>query len=179
MKVGSQWVLAMEFRIEDLALTLDAEIVRKIGPEQMIVKIGDKEHMLQILDCGTNEIKFILDNSFHRVRYNHVNSADMEIEIDGKPVIVSKFTELRAIAQKSSGGDVSTGQKFLTSSVPGRVVSVVAKPDTEVKKGDVVVVLESMKMQVAVKAHKDGKIKELKVKEGSSISRNDIVALIE
>jgi biotin carboxyl carrier protein len=36
-----------------------------------------------------------------------------------------------------------------------------------------------MKMQVAIKAHKDGTVKELKVKEGSSISRNDVVALIE
>jgi biotin carboxyl carrier protein len=58
-------------------------------------------------------------------------------------------------------------------------VSVVAKPEAEVKKGDVIVVLESMKMQVAIKAHKDGTVKELKVKEGSSISRNDVVALIE
>jgi biotin carboxyl carrier protein len=36
-----------------------------------------------------------------------------------------------------------------------------------------------MKMQVAVKAHKDGKIKDTKVKIGDTVSRNDIVALIE
>ncbi len=65
------------------------------------------------------------------------------------------------------------------SFIPGRVVSVVAKPGMEVKKGDVIAILESMKMQVAIKAHKDGKVKELNVKEGSSISRNHKVALIE
>ncbi|MGH9934219.1 MAG: biotin/lipoyl-containing protein, partial [Nitrososphaerales archaeon] len=73
----------------------------------------------------------------------------------------------------------SAGQRFLTSSIPGRVVSVVAKPNLEVKKGDVVMVLESMKMQVAIKAHKDGVVKELKIKEGSSVARNDVVAVIE
>ncbi|MFQ5940725.1 MAG: acetyl-CoA carboxylase biotin carboxyl carrier protein subunit [Nitrososphaerales archaeon] len=170
----------MEFKIEDLALSLNAEVVRKVTQEEMIIKIGDKEHTLQILCCSTNEIDFMLDNSYHHVKYMHVNSADMRLEVDGNPVTVSQFAELRAIAQKSSGvQSASSAQRFLTSSIPGRVVSVVAKPDAEVKKGDVIVVLESMKMQVAIKAHKDGTVKELKVKEGSSISRNDIVALIE
>lgn len=170
----------MEFRIEDLALTLNAEVVRKVNPDEMIIKIGDKEHTLHILCSSTNEVEFMLDNAYHHAKYMHVNSADMQLEVDGNPVTVSQFAELRAIAQKSSGGDSgSSAQRFLTSSIPGRVVSVVAKLESEVKKGDVIVVLESMKMQVAIKAHKDGKVKELKVKEGSSIARNDIVALIE
>jgi biotin carboxyl carrier protein len=39
--------------------------------------------------------------------------------------------------------------------------------------------VESMKMQVAVKSHKDGKIKEIKVKQGNTVSRNDVIAVIE
>lgn len=170
----------MEFKIEDLALTLNAEIVRKVGPDELIIKIGDEEHNLQILCCNMNEVEFMLDNSYHHAKYIPVNSADMRLEVDGNPVTVSKFTDLLAIARKSSGGEsTATPQRFLTSSIPGRVVSVVAKPGTEVKKGDVVVVLESMKMQVAIKSHKDGVVKELKIKEGSSISRNDVIATIE
>ena len=34
-------------------------------------------------------------------------------------------------------------------------------------------------MQMAVDFHRDGVIKELRVKEGQSISRNDIVAILE
>ena len=48
-----------------------------------------------------------------------------------------------------------------------------------VKKGDAVVVLESMKMQVAVKAHKDGNLKEIKVENGAAVARNEIIAIIE
>jgi biotin carboxyl carrier protein len=36
-----------------------------------------------------------------------------------------------------------------------------------------------MKMQVAVKAHKDGNLKEIKVKEGASVARNDVLAIVE
>ena len=40
-------------------------------------------------------------------------------------------------------------------------------------------VLESMKMQVSIKSHKDGKIKSLKIKEGNSVNKNDVIAEIE
>jgi biotin carboxyl carrier protein len=68
---------------------------------------------------------------------------------------------------------------MLFSQIPGRVVNVLAAVKTDVKKGDSLVVLESMKMQVAVKAHKDGIIKELRVKKGETVARNDIIAVIE
>jgi len=42
-----------------------------------------------------------------------------------------------------------------------------------------VCVLESMKMQVSVKSHKDGEVKNLKIKEGDSVNKNDIIAEIE
>jgi biotin carboxyl carrier protein len=34
-------------------------------------------------------------------------------------------------------------------------------------------------MQVAVKAHKDGSLKEIKVKQGASVARYDVLAVIE
>lgn len=170
----------MEFKIEELALTLNAEIVKRVSGDEMVIKIGDKEHKLHILCSNSKEVEFMLDNSYHYAKYVQVNSADMKLMVDGDLVTVSKFAELRSIAQKSSGGQSSSaGQRFVTSSIPGRVVSVVAKLNEEIKKGDIVVVLESMKMQVAIKAHKDGTVKELKVKEGSGVSRNDVVAVIE
>jgi biotin carboxyl carrier protein len=36
-----------------------------------------------------------------------------------------------------------------------------------------------MKMQIAIKSHRDGVIKELRVKEGQSIPRHEIVAILE
>ena len=47
------------------------------------------------------------------------------------------------------------------------------------KKGDVVCVLESMKMQISIKSHKDGVVKSIKMKQGSSVAKNDVLAEIE
>jgi len=39
--------------------------------------------------------------------------------------------------------------------------------------------LESMKMQVAIKAHKDGVVKSIKVKETAIVAKGDVIAEIE
>ena len=36
-----------------------------------------------------------------------------------------------------------------------------------------------MKMQVAVKSHKDGVVKGIKIKEGNTVNKNDVIADIE
>jgi biotin carboxyl carrier protein len=36
-----------------------------------------------------------------------------------------------------------------------------------------------MKMQVSVKSHKDGTVKKIKIKEGGSVAKNDVIAEIE
>ena len=48
-----------------------------------------------------------------------------------------------------------------------------------VQKGDVVCTLESMKMQVTIKAHKDGIVKNIKAKESASVAKGDVIADIE
>jgi biotin carboxyl carrier protein len=73
---------------------------------------------------------------------------------------------------------VSRGNN-ITSQIPGRVVKISVSIGDTIKEGDPLVVLESMKMQIAIKSHKEGIIKEIKVKEGSTVSRNEIVAIIE
>ena len=67
----------------------------------------------------------------------------------------------------------------MKSQIPGKVVSISVKEGDNVKKGDVICTLESMKMQVAVKAHKDGIVKTLKVKETATVAKGDIIAEIE
>ena len=50
---------------------------------------------------------------------------------------------------------------------------------SEIKKGDIVCTLESMKMQVGIRSHKAGAVKSVRVSPGDTIAKNDIVAEIE
>src|SRR5215212_6553241 len=169
----------MQFKVGDLGEMLEGEVLRTTDNNSVLVKIGGKQHTLRLLKSGTDEFEFLLDNSFHHAKILHLGTAEVKMMIDGQPLVVKKHSKLTEVLEKASAmGGVGGGDRNLTSQIPGRVVNIAAKPGTEVKK-DVVVVLESMKMQVAVKAHKDGNLKEIKVKQGASVARNDVLAVIE
>jgi biotin carboxyl carrier protein len=171
----------MEFKVGDLAHLLDGEVIRTAGDGgAVLVRIGGKEHSLRVLRSGTNEFEFILDNTYHHAKIVQSGSSEVKLIVDNQPLSVKKHSKLSEVLEKASAlGAAGGGDRHLASQIPGRVVNIPVKAGDDVKKGDVIVVLESMKMQVAVKAHKDGNIKEIKVKQGASVARNDVLAVIE
>jgi biotin carboxyl carrier protein len=170
----------MQFKIEDLQNLLSGEITRSTSDGTLLIKVDGKEQTLRILKFSTNEFEFMLGHSFHHAKILSSSSSETKMIIDGEPLSIKKHSKLAEILQKSmSSAGAGTAENNLTSQIPGRIVSIMAKPGSAVKKGDPVVVLESMKMQVAVKAHKDGVVKEIRAKEGASIARHDLIAVIE
>jgi biotin carboxyl carrier protein len=170
----------MQFKVGDIATLLAAEIIRPTGKGSLLIKVDGKEQILRILKFSTNEFEFMLGNSFHHAKILSSESSETKMLIDGEPLTIKKHSKLTEVLKKSlSSTDLGLGENNLTSQIPGRIVSIMAKPGSPIKKGDPVVVLESMKMQVAVKAHKDGTIKEIRTKEGASVARYDLIAVIE
>ena len=170
----------MEFKVGDLAEMLEGEVLRTTENNSVLVRIAGKQHTLRLLKTGTNEFEFMLENTFHHAKILHSGSAEVKLMLDGQPLTVKKHSKLTEVLEKASAlTGTGGGDRNLTSQIPGRVVNIAAKAGAEVKKGDVIVVLESMKMQVAVKAHKDGNLKEIKVKQGASVARYDVLAVIE
>ena len=67
----------------------------------------------------------------------------------------------------------------LRAPMPGSVLLVPRKVGDAVKAGEPVVVLESMKMELALNAPADGTVTELSVKVGDKVGRDEIVAVVE
>ena len=169
----------MEFKVADLPIILDGEIIHTLDNESALIRINGKEHIVRLLKFGTSELEFILDHSFHQAKILQLGSSEIRILVDGQHLIIKKHSKLAEVLEKvmltSSGG----GENKVTSQIPGRVVSILTNAGSSVKKGDALVILESMKMQVAIKAHKDGTIKEIRAKQGTTVSRHDVVAIME
>ena len=170
----------MEFKIENLEIMFNAEIVQSLGNSEYIIKVQEKERTLKILSITFNKIEFMLDNSYHTAKYLDNNTAKMTLVVDGIQITFDKHSELDKIVYKNSGAEsAGDSQVSLRSQIPGRVVSINANVGESVKKGDVLCVLESMKMQISIKSHKDGLIKSIKIKQGASVAKNDVLMEIE
>ena len=63
--------------------------------------------------------------------------------------------------------------------MPGRVVLVQAKPGDAVKTGDVVLVIEAMKMELALKSPRDGVVAEVRATPGEFVEADAVLATLE
>ena len=63
--------------------------------------------------------------------------------------------------------------------ITGVVFQVVAKPGDRVGAGDLILVLESMKMEIPVEAPRAGTVIEVRAKEGDTVQEGQTVALLE
>ncbi len=62
--------------------------------------------------------------------------------------------------------------------MPGKILSVKAAVGDSVKKGDVILVLEAMKMENEIVAPQDGVIKTVAAAKGSSVNTGDLLFVI-
>ena len=170
----------MEYNIEDIEDTFNAEIIQQLGNLEYLIKINDNERNLKILTMSSRGIEFVLDQKYHKVKYLDTTTSQMKIVVDGIPITLNKYNNLNEIVFKNSGeSGVGTSQLNLFSQIPGKVIKISVSEGSEVKNGDVICVLESMKMQVSIKSHKDGIVKKIKIKNGGTVAKNDVIAEIE
>jgi acetyl-CoA carboxylase biotin carboxyl carrier protein len=67
----------------------------------------------------------------------------------------------------------------ILSPITGSVWKIVVEVGVQISEGETIVILESMKMEIRVKSPHNGKVAEIRVKEGDSILEDDIIAIIE
>ena len=80
-----------------------------------------------------------------------------------------------AAAPKAAVGE---GQTAITAPMPGMIIRYEVKVGDKVKAGDVVVILEAMKMQNALPSPVDGTVKAVNFGVGAPVAKNDILAVI-
>lgn len=71
---------------------------------------------------------------------------------------------------KSSGGGYQ-----VKAPLPGNIFKMLAKEGDVIKKGDVLLIMEAMKMENNIMAEKDGTVKSIRVKVGDNVLQNDVL----
>ncbi|MBR1421331.1 MAG: biotin/lipoyl-binding protein [Selenomonadaceae bacterium] len=80
-----------------------------------------------------------------------------------------------AAAPKVAAG---AGEHSIDAPMPGKVIKLVATEGQAVKAGDVILVLEAMKMQNEIAADSDGTLKKFNVAAGQSVKAHESLAII-
>ena len=117
---------------------------------------------------------------------------DVDVEVNGKKFSVSMWvpesssapaagaTGAKPKPKRSAGGGsaAAAGSGTITVPMQGTIVKVEVAVGDEVAEGDVICVLEAMKMENAITADKAGTVTTLNVEAGQSVGSGEVVAVI-
>lgn len=155
-----------------------------------ITTIGDQEFLVEI--AGDHQV--LVDGKPYQVDFAEISGQPVySLLLDGKsyeayvypadktwqvllhgrlyPAMVEDERERRLRA--AAGSQVQeSGEYYLKAPMPGLVVAISVQEGQPVKKGDVLIILESMKMQNELKAPRDGVAARLRVQEGDGVEHN-------
>lgn len=124
------------------------------------------------------EFKFKISGQDYSASVDEKGAGSLVVTVNGQAYQVEvPQTKAAAptMARASQGGGQAGGPKNVVSELPGTVTKIVAAAGQHVKKGDVLLVIEAMKMANDIIAEADGTIQRIAVAEGQSVNQGDLL----
>ncbi len=130
------------------------------------------------VDLGGNEIELTVttqdgqqgwcttsDGSLHSFAWAWAGNS-LELWLDGD-VFIFERVERRARSDR----ETSVGGSDILALMPGTIKQILVAPGDSVKRGQTVIIMESMKMELTIAAHRDGVVKRIPVEQGGQVEK--------
>lgn len=163
------------------------EYISTIGDQEFQVEVLDKRHIkvngkVMELDfesiSGQPVYSLLIDGKSYEA-FVSPDEAEWQVLLLGRQYPV-RVEDARARRLRAAGGGTpeSQGDFQLKAPMPGLVVAVPVEENQQVEKGQVVLILESMKMQNELRAPRAGKVQRVRVKPGESVERRQVLLTV-
>ncbi len=144
--------------------------VRRAGGMAMVVGERTCAIALRRLDAG--EAVVMVDGRPQRV-WIAQQGDELFVHAAGRAWCIRAVDDLDAAQGHGSADDT------LVAPMPGTVVALAVAPGDVVKRGDTVIVIESMKLESSLKAPRDGIVASLPLAQGATFDRGALLATLE
>ncbi len=157
--------------------------------------IEDKEYMLELVKQDKNELLVSLGKKDHQVSFEFLDENEVLLSIDGKIYSVVFNSKLNSFSVFINGKsfkvkkksthqilrDRNTEQKKrdVKTSMPGKIIKVLAQEGENVQEGQAVLILEAMKMQNEIKSPQKGQIVRIFPHAGESVETGALLFSVE
>ena len=138
------------------------------------IKVGDNWYTVQIGDLTQSPVQVTVEGE------------TFEVEVEGLSLPPaptrrgrSRQTQIEAPTAQSQSSAANYSDDTLRSPMPGRVISILVRPGDSVSAGDEVCVVEAMKMEQSIRAHRDGVVKTIFVQPMDPVKADDPLIELE
>lgn len=141
------------------------------------------------------EYKYKINGNVYKVAVGDIEDNIAHVEVNGTPYNVemekAPKAAVRPVVRPASTAPAapstpvvkpaaaSGGKSGVKSPLPGVILDIKVNVGDTVKKGQVVIILEAMKMENNINADKDGKITAINVSKGESVLEGTDLVIIE
>lgn len=137
------------------------------------VHIEDKTVDVEIVHSESGKLELLIDGK-RVTAYVSSDNAKRWVTVNGQTFVLTKPSGVRT---RGHGHHHAAGE--LTAPMPGQVRAVNISEGDTVIKGQTLLLLEAMKMEIRVQAPMDGMVSSLLVKVGQTVEREQILLRVE
>ena len=144
--------------------------------KNVTVLVNNKEYKVEIKDISARPIIAVVNGKEYTVQ---VETGGQKVSIipempQGKPKGETRIKQTQTTQTPSMAS-----LRGITAPLPGDVVEILVKPGDKVKAGQVICVLEAMKMRNSVRTPRDGKIASVDISVGQSVGHGVVLVSFE
>lgn len=173
-------------------MTFEIEVNGRIRPvtverdgDRYRVSVDGKSRLVDLARVDRSTLSLIFDEtaaSYEVAIAERLEPGELEVHL--RPGVVYARLEGRTKARRraAAGMDPFTaaeGEQLIVAPMPGKVVRVLVAPGDEVKVRQGLVVVEAMKMENELRSPKDGRVKDVRVQQGTSVEAGRVLVVVE
>ena len=139
------------------------------------LRVNGEPREVDFLALGPSLYSILMDHRSYEMVIEEREGA-YEVLMQGR-LYTGEVLDERAqlLAMRRGGLGVESGELSVKSPMPGLIVAIPVTEGQEVKKGQTLVILESMKMQNELKTPRDGIVQRISVAPGQSVEQNKLL----
>lgn len=131
---------------------------------------------------------FSIGGKVHKVELTSQQAESVQAKVNGKLIEALILDIVKAPvhqveeavqARPSAPSVISRSAKVVAAPMPGKVVKVLVSVGQKVKVGDVILILEAMKMENEIRSPYDGTVKEVRISAGSGVAAEEPLVIME
>jgi biotin carboxyl carrier protein len=152
------------------------------------IAVGEKKFEVEIREVKDGAAQVTVDNSPYDITIE--NYSEMMGEITGghetrltrNPASARSLSPIPALSSAASiaakASAPTVGDKFVTAPIPGLILEIMVKVGDTVSSGQVVAIMEAMKMENNLTCDVSGTVQEIWVQKGGQVATGDVIVVI-
>ncbi len=147
------------------------------------VRVGGTDYPVRVVSQGDILTVYVNERPYQVQLLTAIAEGPAKVLVDAKEYEVEMKGAASASRRPSAGVPKRPtppgGAGAITSQMTGRIIRVDVEPGRQVKEGDVLLIIEAMKMENEVLAPAAGTVKEVAVAAGARVSEGDLLVILD